>query len=70
MPLEVVDERGEEREHADDLYGHEAAVVQLGLRAPAQERGHVLSQLRRRRRRAVRVLRSLENNIISINLIW
>lgn len=60
MALEVVDDDAEQGEHADSLDGHEAAIIQLWLGAPAQERRHVLGQLRRRRWRAVAELRRLD----------
>lgn len=53
MSLHVVNDCGEHGEDADGLDGHEASLVQLGLGAPAQERGHVLGHLRRGGRRAV-----------------
>lgn len=65
VPLHVVYYGGEHGEHADRLDAHEAPVVQLRLRAPAQERGHVLRQLRGRRRRAVRELGRLRTSDIT-----
>lgn len=55
MSLEVVGDYGHQGEHAHGLDGHQAALVQLGLGAPPQERRHVLGQLRRRRDSAVAV---------------